>query len=550
MKKALVIGNSSYRIDKEKLKNPINDAKKMESILTYKGFIVTLATDLNEKYLNCAFDKFVGNVNEGDDVIFFFAGHGIEDRDTNYLLSIDYKEYFDLDTSLTVDKIQNCLYQKNNSGFKLIIIDACRNNPVYADSPLPQKTKANNNTLVAFSTSSGNVAKDGNGSNSYYTASLVETIKEYGLSISEVFAITRNKVMEHTKFSQVPWEYGSLQESDKFTFDNINIPNKLKRIIKSKSQITYSINNSDNTFYVAGNSKFLDAFDINSSVTTSLNTYVDESFCSVEKLASNNELLAFISDAGHIGFFYFETQKLCTHKYDETFFSIAVNNENLAIVGGRLNQLKVLDLISNTVSHIDLKSEVLRAICNNNEQLDYLSSEFTVMTSRFSKKDSNILAFGGSDSVFCVKNLATDKYLYLNEEAEIFTYTYCIDFSNDGRFAATTHEDGKTILWDASTFELIHLFQANENVKKNQFFEFTNEKHSNHLHHVRFLPNSMAMAVSTSESEVIFYDITYMTIIAKLDLNIEALNIYAFEFNSAGDNMVISLNGKHYLFGH
>ncbi|MFP3398553.1 caspase family protein, partial [Brevibacterium sp. SIMBA_078] len=85
MKKALVIGNSSYRIDKEKLKNPINDAKKMESILTYKGFNVTLTSDLNEKDLDGVFNKFVDNVNEGDDVIFFFAGHGIEDRDTNYL---------------------------------------------------------------------------------------------------------------------------------------------------------------------------------------------------------------------------------------------------------------------------------------------------------------------------------------------------------------------------------------------------------------------------------------------------------------------------------
>ncbi|MFP3459070.1 hypothetical protein R0J89_22730, partial [Psychrobacter sp. SIMBA_152] len=77
-----------------------------------------------------------------------------------------------------------------------------------------------------------------------------------------------------------------------------------------------------------------------------------------------------------IGVFNFKTQKVSTHQYDETFFSIAVNNGNLAIVGGRLNQLKVLDLISNTMSDIDLKSEVLKTICNNKEQLDYLSSEF------------------------------------------------------------------------------------------------------------------------------------------------------------------------------
>jgi WD40 repeat protein len=170
------------------------------------------------------------------------------------------------------------------------------------------------------------------------------------------------------------------------------------------------------------------------------------------------------------------------------------------------------------------------------------------MSSKFSKKDSNILAFGGSDSVFCVKNLATDSYVYINKNNSLFTYTYCIDFSNDGRFAVTSHEAGRAILWDAKTFKRIHIFEVNQYVKKNQFFEFTHEKHSNHIHHVKFLPNSMAIAISTSESEVIFFDITYMTIIERLNLNIEALDIYAFEFSLSGNNMVVTIKDKYYIF--
>ncbi|EHK1078498.1 caspase family protein [Vibrio parahaemolyticus] len=49
MKKALVIGNNSYHLDKEKLSNPINDAKAMKNILSYKGFDVTFYSDLDER---------------------------------------------------------------------------------------------------------------------------------------------------------------------------------------------------------------------------------------------------------------------------------------------------------------------------------------------------------------------------------------------------------------------------------------------------------------------------------------------------------------------
>lgn len=47
----------------------------------------------------------------------------------------------------------------------------------------------------------------------------------------------------------------------------------------------------------------------------------------------------------------------------------------------------------------------------------------------------------------------------MNNNRELFTYTYCIRFSNDGNYVVTTHEGGKAILWDAKTFKLIHTFK-------------------------------------------------------------------------------------------
>jgi uncharacterized caspase-like protein len=110
VRKALIIGNGNYLKKEEKLNNPINDAKGMVEILSYKGFEATVFFDLTEEQMKSNFSIFTNEVSEGDDVIFFFAGHGIEDRDTNYILSIDYSEKFNLDTSLTINEIQNSLF--------------------------------------------------------------------------------------------------------------------------------------------------------------------------------------------------------------------------------------------------------------------------------------------------------------------------------------------------------------------------------------------------------------------------------------------------------
>ncbi|WP_369686259.1 caspase family protein [Photobacterium leiognathi] len=96
LKKALVIGNNAYKNDSDKLNNPINDAKAIRDILSYKGFDVTYCTDLNEYNLLKNFEYFSDTVSEGDDIIFFFTGHAIEDRDINYLFSIDYNDAFSL----------------------------------------------------------------------------------------------------------------------------------------------------------------------------------------------------------------------------------------------------------------------------------------------------------------------------------------------------------------------------------------------------------------------------------------------------------------------
>src|SRR5262245_36058120 len=65
-------------------------------------------------------------------------------------------------------------------------------------------------TLIAFATQPGNVALDGEGRNSPFTAALLKAIEQPGLSLGEVMIAVRNAVVRLTDGKQVPWEHSSL----------------------------------------------------------------------------------------------------------------------------------------------------------------------------------------------------------------------------------------------------------------------------------------------------------------------------------------------------
>lgn len=81
-------------------------------------------------------------------------------------------------------------------------------------SPVPvtalAKVDAPHGTLLAYSTAPGDVAADGTGRNSPYTAALARMIQTPGVPVEQVFKRVRIEVMERTGNRQVPWESSSL----------------------------------------------------------------------------------------------------------------------------------------------------------------------------------------------------------------------------------------------------------------------------------------------------------------------------------------------------
>ena len=85
---ALVIGNDSYQ-NVQPLSNARSDSRAVAAELKAVGFEVTLKQDLNQKQMKAALRDFKAQVQGGDDVVFYFSGHGVQFGGTNYLIPVD-----------------------------------------------------------------------------------------------------------------------------------------------------------------------------------------------------------------------------------------------------------------------------------------------------------------------------------------------------------------------------------------------------------------------------------------------------------------------------
>jgi uncharacterized caspase-like protein len=114
-----------------------------------------------------------------------------------------------------VDRILSHM-ENANTAVNLIILDACRNNPFERNwgRDLSQRgfavMDAPKGSLIAYSTSPGKTASDGEGKNGLYTGELVSEINTVNLTITQLFQKVRKAVMEKSKDTQVPWESTSL----------------------------------------------------------------------------------------------------------------------------------------------------------------------------------------------------------------------------------------------------------------------------------------------------------------------------------------------------
>lgn len=222
---AIVVGNEDYATAPD-LVNAARDAADMAALLESYGFTVFSGTNLDRRGFEGLLREAMLNTPEGADVVFFYAGHGIQIGRRNYLLPVDavFESVHDLPTfSIVLDRVIDALASRG--AMHLAIIDACRENP-FPNLRLAADLDANIfeaqsgfevvrsplNSLVAFSTSPGEVALDGPpGANSPYTEAVLAAARAAPEeSVLTLFTQVREQVYAATAGRQVPWESSTL----------------------------------------------------------------------------------------------------------------------------------------------------------------------------------------------------------------------------------------------------------------------------------------------------------------------------------------------------
>ena len=213
---ALVIGNNAY-LHARPLDNPTNDATSIADSLEQVGFEVTLRTDTDLKSLKGAVREFVQKLPKGAVALVFYAGHGVQVKGQNYLIPVDAEmaEEFEVpDETLSMDTLMRGLEQAGTA-LNILILDCCRDDP-YSRSWRGTRSAAGTGGLImpadmpqgmfiAFSTSPGRTAEDGDGKNSPYSAALAKELLTPGMDFEKVFKTVGAQVAKSTGGLQEPW---------------------------------------------------------------------------------------------------------------------------------------------------------------------------------------------------------------------------------------------------------------------------------------------------------------------------------------------------------
>jgi hypothetical protein len=217
---ALVIGNAKYA-NAPKLENPANDSADLAAALRNVGFEVIEQQDASRESMTKAVREFSSRLRGTEVALFFYAGHGMQMNGENYLLPVDADIQTPADVRFNTVNLTDIQQEMEGSGrANIIILDACRNNP-FADrlaqsgraAPsrgLGRIDAAGEGSLIVYSTQPNNVALDGAGRNSPFTAALLKHVVTPGIEVRQMLSRVRGDVLSATERRQTPWDSSSL----------------------------------------------------------------------------------------------------------------------------------------------------------------------------------------------------------------------------------------------------------------------------------------------------------------------------------------------------
>jgi hypothetical protein len=250
---ALVVGNSAY-VQAGALPNPMNDASDMAEALKQVGFEVILGLDLTKSAFDGKVRDFARALEQADVAVFFYAGHGLQVGGRNYLIPVDAKLQSERDLDfdgISLDFVLRQVELDREGKTSIVFLDACRDNPLARNLARSMGTRSASvgqglaqvqtgvGTFIAYSTQPGNVAVDGAGRNSPFTAALSKAVVQPDRNLTSVMIEVRKEVLSATGGKQVPWDHSAL--TGDFYFHLASAGGALPKVIPGRPESEESV---------------------------------------------------------------------------------------------------------------------------------------------------------------------------------------------------------------------------------------------------------------------------------------------------------------------
>lgn len=210
---ALIIGNDAYA--DAPLRNAVNDARSIDKALSEieHKFETFVAENATLKQMQRAVALFVDSLKENDVALVYYAGHGIQLGDENFLVPVDFAAEDAASAKFAAFNANELLERVGAKKPKLlmVLLDACRNNPFKVSrsmgtgglAPVGAGVKG---SIIVLSTAPGRTASDNpTGDNTFFNIAVVENIRKKDVEVNEMFNAVKRSVSGMSNDEQRPW---------------------------------------------------------------------------------------------------------------------------------------------------------------------------------------------------------------------------------------------------------------------------------------------------------------------------------------------------------
>lgn len=524
---ALVVGNSGYR-HVAGLANPMHDAADIATALRRIGFEVVEGVDLDKAGMEEKVREFGRKLDHAKTALFYYAGHGMQVAGRNHLLPIDAKLDRAGDLGLeTIDVSLVLAQMEADQRVNIVILDACRNNPL-ARSFAPKlgtrsasvgqglaSIQSTIGTLIAYATQPDNVALDGDGRNSPFTAALLKHIDTPGLEISSLMRRVRSDVVAATRGHQVPWDHSSLMGEVVL----VSAPAKPATLAKTEPAPV------PRPAPLSGrSSESVGAQIIAAVAERKLSPEIFKSRSEVSKLgfSPDSKILA-VAVNGSVELRAVETRKII-HKLggqgETDALAFSVDGSMLAVSGNSL--IKVWDVETGqllrtltghrgSIGHLAFNPDgVSLASADNRGVIRFWNVEegklkgslkdpsYTGHLADFSP-DGRSVAWSGVDRMVTVWDIASKRAISkLHGHKGLVTL---VKFSPDSRYLASGSNDQSIRIWDRDNNRLLHTLTG----------------HEDRIDHISFSPDGHWLASGAADNSVKIWNLATGRLVRSLE---------------------------------